>query len=57
MGVFSDMFKLGSTAALDCWTAKTKADIIKKSSYSYLSCCVIGQGDLKDVASVGGLLL
>ena len=57
MGVFSDRFKLGSTAALDCWTAKTKADIIKKSSYSYLSCCVIGQGDLKDVASVGGLLL
>ena len=24
MGVFCDMLKLGSTAALDCWTGKNK---------------------------------
>ena len=39
MGVFCDRLKLGSTAALHCtaWLAKTKADIAKKSLYSYSS--------------------
>ena len=33
MGVFCDRLKLGSTAALDCWTGQNK-----NSFYSYSSC-------------------
>ena len=59
MDVFCDRLKLGSTAGLDCWTGQNKGRYHKKefNSYSYSSCCVKGQGDRKDVVSVGGLLL
>ena len=45
MGVFWDSLKLCSTAAgLD----KTKADIAKKSSHSYSSCCAAAWKFKKD---------